>query len=46
VAAFTTATAVVAAVSAWTARETYKLPMHLLGHKAGDAAAEPELRAA
>lgn len=33
VAAFTTVTAVIAAISAFTARETYKVPMHLLGQK-------------
>jgi hypothetical protein len=31
VAAFVTATSVVAAISVATARETYKLPMHELG---------------
>jgi MFS family permease len=38
VALFTTATAVVAAVSAWSARETYKVPMEQLGRR-GFAAA-------
>jgi len=33
VAAFTTVTAVIAAISVFTARETYKVPMHLLGRK-------------
>ena len=33
VAAFTTVTAVIAAVSAFTARETYDVPMEQLGHK-------------
>ncbi|MBN8941195.1 MAG: MHS family MFS transporter [Rhizobiales bacterium] len=33
VAAFTTLTAVIAAISAWTARETYRIPMHALGNK-------------
>ena len=33
VAVFTTATAVVAAISAFTARETYDVPMHALGKK-------------
>jgi MFS family permease len=47
VAAFTAVTAVVAALAVWTARETYKVPMHLLGHKEGDdASADHELRAA
>jgi MFS family permease len=46
VAAFTTATAAVAAVSAWTARETYRVPMHLLGRKDEPASADPELRTA
>jgi len=32
VALFTTATAVVASISAWTARETYDVPMEQLGH--------------
>jgi MFS family permease len=33
VAAFTTATAVVAALSAWSARETFNVPMNLLGKR-------------
>jgi MFS family permease len=33
VAVFTTATAVIAAISAWSARETYDVPMEELGHK-------------
>lgn len=36
VAVFTAATAIVAAVSAATARETYRTPMHDLGRKAGE----------
>lgn len=37
VAAFTTAAAAVSAFSAWTARETFQVPMEQLGHKPGDA---------
>ena len=35
VALFTTATSVIAAASAWSARETYRLPMEQLGRKPG-----------
>ena len=39
VALFTTVTGVVAALSAWTARETYNIPMEQLGRKDGLALA-------
>ncbi|CAN5332793.1 MFS transporter [soil metagenome] len=38
VAAFTTVTAVIASVSAWTARETFDVPMELLGKKPAETA--------
>jgi hypothetical protein len=35
VAAFTTVAAVISALTAWTARETYQVPMEQLGKKSG-----------
>ena len=37
VAAFTSATAIIAAIAVMTARETYLTPMHELGHRHGTA---------